>query len=124
MNNENNNAVLDEVLSGEESGINRFLLNFLSNNGALDNIIDETRAQVLASQTSVESLEPELTRAELDAKLLQESKDYEYHKEKVKMFIYLQLDAEKKLVTDLDLLVTEIFYLLQNCISSFRSNNR
>ena len=59
MNNENNNAVLDEVLSSEESGLNRFLLNYLSNNGALDNIINETRAQVTAGQTIVESLEPE-----------------------------------------------------------------
>ncbi len=59
MNNENNNAVLDEVLSSEESGVNRLLLNYLSNNGALDNIINETRAQVTAGQTIVESLEPE-----------------------------------------------------------------
>ena len=48
MKNENNNVVLDEVLSSEESRVNRFLLNYLSNNGALDSIINETRAQVLA----------------------------------------------------------------------------
>ncbi len=48
MNNENNNAIIDKVLRSEGSVVNRFLLNYLSNNGALDNIVNETRAQLRA----------------------------------------------------------------------------